>query len=786
MEMDMIIPLNLNLRRKRENFEENEGSSPSKPILKPEQPQKTLPAFIERDKISKNLNPDNYMQKPSNHHGNLKYTYIVERDDGEEISFPSHIIRYTKTEPQISYCENPHFVKGVYQSRKEIFDAADEDSKRTMHVIMNSNSASCQNREFLGRYRKWYASKELFVGKVTEDSENPPVSFATQWETDSEEESDFRDHGDYNMDFLPKPPAHLLNTKLISKVKINKVELPFFEDDDFLTSLVSSQTNVKKEVALDPLKLETKDFQKEYSDFMPSLENSCEKRTVFGYETKDMSDESSAFFSRNHDKKETIHEGKEIQVKQSSSPNPSLEDHKDTLQVGHAVKLEPSQSPMQFDRHLENKSSWIENNDNGDRKRCAPSPDWDEEWRSSRYQSSRDEGRGTSPSQRRDPRTSNIHANMEDWGKNKECSDMAAMETTDLMTLDAKRISLDERLELELGIKVDSEVPITTIMPSPESAVEHFSWTFDSYGMSTSPVKRARGFGPKAAPLGPWILHCRNRALPAAPYIPPHLQSVLYQPLVRIIPPKKENTTPEEVRTENNEEKNPGTQTEDLAKPDGEVKKDWDKELKNLEAVASNLEVADETVLEALEEKLLLFETSNILQSGGDSPSLEAKEEKNKVVKRGKRPKPPPVELKEPGKGILVMPRISLLDEESGNQKKTVIFADSVRPGYGTSSEDEDEHIRSPPPPVVQVTPLAETLPKKKMKKAKKEKIVENDFDPVFDLLPPPPPPPGSPPPKVTTPVLSQSPLPQILSDATIVADAPVASSPQLIESGAC
>lgn len=52
------------------------------------------------------------------------------------------------------------------------------------------------------------------------------------------------------------------------------------------------------------------------------------------------------------------------------------------------------------------------------------------------------------------------------------------------------------------------------------------------------------------------------------------------------------------------------------ATPDKELKKDWDKELKNLEAVASNLEAADETVLEALEEKLLLFETTNIIQSG--------------------------------------------------------------------------------------------------------------------------------------------------------------------------
>ena len=127
---------------------------------------------------------------------------------------------------------------------------------------------------------------------------------------------------------------------------------------------------------------------------------------------------------------------------------------------------------------------------------------------------------------------------------------------------------------------------------------------------------RARGFGPKAAPLGPWILHCRNRALPVAPYVPPHLQSVLYQPLVRTCPPKTEDNKANEVQNEENENIKNDTQTEDLTSSDQEIKKDWDKELKNLEAVASNLEVADETVLEALEEKLMQFETSNILLSG--------------------------------------------------------------------------------------------------------------------------------------------------------------------------
>jgi hypothetical protein len=85
---------------------------------------------------------------------------------------------------------------------------------------------------------------------------------------------------------------------------------------------------------------------------------------------------------------------------------------------------------------------------------------------------------------------------------------------------------------------------------------------------------------------------------------------------VRTCPPKTEDNKANEVQNEENENIKNDTQTEDLTSSDQEIKKDWDKELKNLEAVASNLEVADETVLEALEEKLMQFETSNILLSG--------------------------------------------------------------------------------------------------------------------------------------------------------------------------
>lgn len=104
------------------------------------------------------------------------------------------------------------------------------------------------------------------------------------------------------------------------------------------------------------------------------------------------------------------------------------------------------------------------------------------------------------------------------------------------------------------------------------------------------------------------------KALPATPYIPPHLQSLLYQPLtVRSVPPKVEDEKTSNAPENDSEDKQNDSQSEGSEK---KTQKDWDKELQNLEAVATNLEAADETVLEALEEKLLQFETTNILQSG--------------------------------------------------------------------------------------------------------------------------------------------------------------------------
>lgn len=417
----MIIPLNLNLNKKNvrplsgDNSNSNVVTSPPKPVLGREQAKKRLLAFAQQwNKTKESLIADKSLQKRPNEHGTLKYTYVVEGEDGREISFPAHLIQYTTTEPQISFCENPHYAKGVYQTRQEVLDTADEDVRRVMYLIMNSNSPSCQNREFPGRYRKWYADKNTFVGKPQDESEEQSVCYSPHWESDSEDEY-LRDRKNYEIDFLPKPAPNLPKTQVISKVKINKVELPFFEDDDFLTSLISSQTKVIVEPESEPSK---KEIQDEYSAFISSLGNVDEKPRI------------------------------DYEATQNKSP------------ANHDWSFRDDRMSEEI------KSDAI-------RKRPVHSPDWDEQWRSSSYRRPNERVRGSlSPLPRREgvPRTPDEVDMKEEegWTNIRQPNQIEDGEGVGSLAQDAKRISLDERLELELGIKVESEQHSISML-SPQS-----------------------------------------------------------------------------------------------------------------------------------------------------------------------------------------------------------------------------------------------------------------------------------------------------------------------------
>ena len=123
---------------------------------------------------------------------------------------------------------------------------------------------------------------------------------------------------------------------------------------------------------------------------------------------------------------------------------------------------------------------------------------------------------------------------------------------------------------------------------------------------------RRPGFGPKAAPMGAVVFSC-PKALPPVPYIPPHMLSLISLPLVRTVSPAQDVLTSLTTAEDSNNEPITSTPTTPEQK-----KRDWDKELKNLEVIASNLEGADEKILQSLEEQLLQFEAS-LLSSGYES-----------------------------------------------------------------------------------------------------------------------------------------------------------------------
>ena len=468
LDSEMVMPLNLNFLHKtvanpaedavsESHHSPSESTSPAKKLLGPTQAKKRLQAFAQQwTKTKENMESDKALEKRVNENGTLKYTYLVEREDGKKISFPAHLIRYTTAEPPISFCCNPHFAVGAFESRKEVLDRSSQEEKQVMYFIMNSSSPSCGDKEFpgklpfilillfyacnsdnefiitisfySGRYRKWYANRRSFVGKP-EDQDESSERYSPHWESDSEEEELERPpSAGWNLLESASSSSRLLTNpiKLVSKVKINKVELPFFDDEDFVESLLNAQKSEPK--------TDQSSNDKLVSDGDPSQGNQISTSISTGALDWSFEDEDR------------------------------------------------DQRPTE--------------------KRRRSTPDWDEEWRSSsRYQNRRtkrdsDEtkskrSRRRSPqrdgkkarrsSSRQSPRNkdeADVSMASEEWAAD---SNLALEEDLDGgvdEASDSKRLSLDQRLELELGIKIESET-----LQASLSAV-------DQRSLETSPVKR--------------------------------------------------------------------------------------------------------------------------------------------------------------------------------------------------------------------------------------------------------------------------------------------------------
>ena len=239
---------------------ENSPTKKNSQVLGREQAKKRLLAFAQQvNKQKEALLRDRVYKKWNDKYGPLKHTYIAEGEDETLKSFPISIIKFTKCEPSISYCENPNYAKAAYKTRKEVFDAADDETRSTMTIITNSKSPQSAVLKLNERSRSWFVETASTSSIMFDDSKTvvtTPVPapekvsepahcerryerYSPHWETDSEEEERDRPSEPVNDLQLPPAPLKLAEIKMVSKVKINKIELPFFEDDEYLEKLIA-------------------------------------------------------------------------------------------------------------------------------------------------------------------------------------------------------------------------------------------------------------------------------------------------------------------------------------------------------------------------------------------------------------------------------------------------------------------------------------------------------------------------------------------------------------------
>ncbi|KAK7791988.1 hypothetical protein R5R35_007975 [Gryllus longicercus] len=150
-----------------------------------------------------------------------------------------------------------------------------------------------------------------------------------------------------------------------------------------------------------------------------------------------------------------------------------------------------------------------------------------------------------------------------------------------------------------------------------------------------------------------------------------------------------------------------------------------------------------------LEEMRLIEEAMQQVPEPEEEEEMPQTDAEQQLRKR-KRKNPVDIQILPPaGKGILVSPGFREKPLGGGGiERKSVKFADGVRPGEGTSPS-AGEDLPSPPPPPRKL-PKEKRYKKKKKKKIKVKIIrqinVEDEDDDDEDISPPPPPP-GSPPP---------------------------------------
>ena len=117
-------------------------------------------------------------------HGPLRLTYVAEGFRDGWRSFPIGCIRYTRTEPPLSFCENVDYARGAFRSRRAVFDAACAEVRDLMSRICDaaaaSNAAAAGSEKNLIKklthLKKTRTSFVLFFGLERTSRREPPAT----------------------------------------------------------------------------------------------------------------------------------------------------------------------------------------------------------------------------------------------------------------------------------------------------------------------------------------------------------------------------------------------------------------------------------------------------------------------------------------------------------------------------------------------------------------------------------------------------------------------------------
>ena len=117
-------------------------------------------------------------------HGPLRLTYVAEGFRDGWRSFPIGCIRYTRTEPPLSFCENVDYARGAFRSRRDVFDAACAEVRDLMSRICDaaaaSNAAAAGSEKNLIKklthLKKTRTSFVLFFGLERTSRREPPAT----------------------------------------------------------------------------------------------------------------------------------------------------------------------------------------------------------------------------------------------------------------------------------------------------------------------------------------------------------------------------------------------------------------------------------------------------------------------------------------------------------------------------------------------------------------------------------------------------------------------------------